>query len=419
MRNEFLGIKKDLMNMLSYIARVRNVDITYVIETLRISLVSGLKKRFGKESEPKVEIEQKDSNIEIKIYLEKVIVDKVKNQMKEITVDKAREYIKEPVVGNTLAVPIPLEQVGRVAIQKATEEMIVKMREAEKTKLYNEYRKKKGETVSGTVYKMDPEEITVRLGLVDAYLLRREQLRTDHYRIGMSIRAYVYRVDKTPVGPRIYLSRTHPEFLRKLIERESPEIKEGIVEIKKISRIPGFRAKVAVFTMDSNIDPIGACVGVRRTRIENVLKEISGEKIDIIQWSKDPLIFVARALGPARVLSIIKEKDQYIAVVPDSEFSIAVGKRGQNVWLASLLTETKIEVLKESEYRMRIMIRKGQDVLIDEIAIADNEKELLKRFGVLTCKDLLVKTDEELHRITGLPFVKVKEIKDKVRGHLG
>ncbi len=413
------GFKKDLMNMLSYIARVRNVDITYVIETLRLSLISGLKRRFGKDSEPVVEVNQRENDIEIKIFLNKKVVEKVENPAKEVSIEEARGYVKEPSLGEVVRIPIPLESVGRVAIQKAAEEMMIKMREAEKTKLYNEYKRKKGEIVSGTVYKMDPEEITVRLGLVDAYLPRKEQLRTDHYRIGMTVKAYVYRVDKTPIGPRIYLSRTHPEFLRKLLERESPEIREGIVEIKKIARIPGFRAKVAVFTTDPNIDPIGACVGVRRTRIENVLKELSGEKIDIIQWSRDPIIFVSRALGPAKVLSVIKEDETYIAIVPDSEFSVAIGKKGQNVWLASLLTGTKIEVLKESEYRMRIIIKKAENKTIDDINIPDNEKELLKRHGLTSCKDILLKTDEELNRVTGLAITKIKEIKDKIKENLG
>jgi len=240
-------------------------------------------------------------------------------------------------------------------------------------------------------------------------------LKTDHYRQGLPIKAYVYKVEKTPIGPRVYLSRTHPEFLRKLLAREVPEIKEGVVEIKAIARTPGSRSKVAVASTDEKIDPIGACVGYRKSRIENVIKELSGEKIDIIQWSKDIQVFIARALGPAKVSEIIREGDTYIVIVPDEEFSIAIGKKGQNVWLASLLTNTKIEVLKESDYRNRQLMTRAGKFPIQQVGLEEELIAKLQGAGVKTAYDFLNLSVEEIARITQLSEETINTLRQQVR----
>jgi N utilization substance protein A len=292
---------------------------------------------------------------------------------------------------------------------------VLKLREAERTKLYDEFCKKKGEIVTGTIQKIGRDEIIINLGLIEAALPNHEQLKADHYRQGLPIKAYVHRVEKTPIGPRVYLSRTHPEFLRKLMAREVPEIREAVVEIKGIARSPGFRSKVAVTSLDEKVDPVGACVGYRKSRIESIIKELSGEKVDIVQWSKDPQVFIARALGPAKVALVIKEGDTHIVVVPDAEFSIAIGKKGQNVWLASLLCGVKIEVLKETDYRNRIIMSKAGGIPLAKLGLDEALLAKLTGAGLNSAFDLLNATPEDLARITELAPEAIEPLKQQGR----
>ena len=406
-------MNKEIANLIIQIARIRNVDVTYVCETLRASIAAGLKRRFGAATEVNVEISPESG--EIKVFLAKNVVERVDNQGQQVTLADARVVNASAQVGDVLRVELPLDELGRIAIRKASDELLLKLREAERTKLYDDFAKKKGEIVTGTVQKLGREEVVVNLGLIEASLSVREQLKNDTYRQGLPIKAYVHRVEKTPLGPRVFLSRTNPEFLRKLLTREVPEIKEGIVEIKAISRSPGFRSKVAVTSNDEKIDPVGACVGYRKSRIENVVRELSGEKVDIVQWTRAPQVFIARALGPAKVSEVLKEGESYIVVVPDSEFSIAIGKKGQNVWLASLLTETKIEVLKESDYRNREIMGKATKVGLADIEMDEALRERLKAAGSNSAFDLLNLPPEELARILELEGEPLEELLSAVR----
>lgn len=409
-------MSKEIANLIVQIARIRNVDITYVCETLRASVVSGLKRRFGPDTEVDVEISPETG--EIRVYLAKKVVERVDSPGQQISVEAAQRTNPSAQAGDVVRVELPLDEIGRIAIRKASDELLLKLREAERTKLYDEFSKKKGEIVTGTVQKIGREEIIVNLGLIEAVLANREQLKTDHYRQGLPIRAFVHRVEKTPIGPRVYLSRTHPEFLRKLLSREVPEIKEGVVDIKGIARSPGFRAKVAVASNDDKVDPVGACVGYRKSRIENIIKELSGEKVDIVQWSRDPQVFIARALGPAKVSEVIKEADTHIVVVPDDEFSIAIGKKGQNVWLASLLAQVKIEVLKESDYRNRVIMNKASRVPLDQLGLEAELVPKVQAAGINNAFELLNCPAEEFARVTELPPESIAkllcEVRDKV-----
>jgi transcription termination/antitermination protein NusA len=318
-------------------------------------------------------------------------------------------------VGDVVRVELPLDELGRIAIRKASDELVLKLREAERTKLFDEFSKKKGDIVTGTIQKIGRDEIIVNLGLIEAVLSNREQLKADHYRQGLPIKAYVHRVEKTPIGPRVYLSRTHPEFLRKLMAREVPEIREGVVEIKGIARSPGFRSKVAVTSLDEKVDPVGACVGYRKSRIENIIKELSGEKIDIVQWSRDAQVFIARSLGPARVSEVIREGETWIVVVPDAEFSIAIGKKGQNVWLASLLCQVKIEVLKETDHRNRLIMSKAASVPLAKLGLDEALLPKLEAANLNNALDLLNAAPEEITRITELPAESIEAWKQQVR----
>ena len=406
-------MNKEIANLIVQIARIRNVDVTYVCETLRASIVAGLRRRYGPDTEADAEITPDTGDI--RVFLAKNVVERVASSAREISVADAQAISPSAQPGDMIRVELPLDELGRIAIRKASDELVLKLREAERTKLYDEFCKKKGEIVTGTIQKIGRDEIIVNLGLIEAALPNHEQLKADHYRQGLPIKAYVHRVEKTPIGPRVYLSRTHAEFLRKLMAREVPEIREAVVEIKGIARSPGFRSKVAVTSLDEKVDPVGACVGYRKSRIENIIKELSGEKVDIVQWSKDPQVFIARALGPAKVALVIKEGDTHIVVVPDAEFSIAIGKKGQNVWLASLLCGVKIEVLKETDYRNRIIMNKAGAIPLAKLGLDEALLSKLTTAGLSTAFDLLNATPEDLARITELASEAIEPLKQQAR----
>ncbi len=406
-------MNKDIANLIVQIARIRNVDVTYVCETLRSSIVAGLRRRFGANTEADAQINPETG--EIRVFLAKRVVERISNPGQEITLSDARVISPSAQPGDIVRVELPLDELGRITIRKASDELMVKLREAERTKLYDEFSRKKGEIVTGTIQKIDREHIVVNLGLVEAILPSREQLKADHYRQGLPIKSYVHRVDKTAAGPRVFLSRTHPDFLRKLLAREVPEIRDNVVEIKGIARSPGFRSKVAVTSHDEKVDPVGACVGFRKSRIDNIIKELSGEKIDIVQWSKDPQVFIARSLGPAKVSEVIREGETYTVVVPDAELSIAIGKKGQNVWLASLLTGLKIEVLRESDYRNRQIMARASAVTINKLGLEEPMVAALTENGLRTAFDLLNTQPEDLMRMLNIPADAVEPLKQRVR----
>ena len=409
-------MNKEIATLITQIARIRNVDITYVTETLKLSIIAGLKRRYGPDIKPEVEIEPEQGDM--RIYLLKTVAKEVKNDGSEISEYEAGKLKPDAKLGDELRVEVPTAEVGRIAIRKTSEELVLKLREAERTKLYDEYVTKRGEIITGTIQKIGRDEIIVNLGLVEASLPMQEQLKTDHYRQGAPLKALVFRVDKTPIGPRILLSRTHPDFLRRLLHKEIPEIRQNVVEIKAIARAPSFRSKVAVFSVDERIDPVGACVGYRKSRIENVIKELSGEKIDIVQWSKDMQVYITRALGPARVKQVIPEGDTYVVVVPDEEFSIAIGTKGQNVWLAGLLVDAKLEVLKESDFENRAIMNRATQVSIDELELGEETRTKLQDAQVLTLFDIMSIAANQLAEATGLPLEQIEEMKKHAASHL-
>lgn len=409
-------MNKEISNLITQIARIRNVDITYVSETLKMAIIAGLKRRFGPEVEAEVEIEPDASAI--KVFIIKKVVVKFTDPVTEIEKNDAQKIKSDVKAGEKLRIEIPLEEIGRSAIRKASDELILKLREAERNKLFEEFNRKRNEIISGTITKIGKDEITVNIGLTEAIITNRDQLKTDHYRQGAPIKALVYRVDKTPIGPRVYLSRTHNDFLKKLLIKEVPEIREGIVEIKAIARAPGFRAKVAVSSNNEKVDPVGACVGYRKSRIQNIIKELSGEKIDIVLYSKEITMFITRALAPAKVKEVFKEGEGYFVIVPDEDFSIAIGKKGQNVWLASNLAGTRLEVLKASDYKNRQLINKAKNVSLKDLELSDEEMTRLQDAQIITAFDILNVPTEQLAQSTGYEPEKIDELKKIVKERL-
>jgi len=404
--------KEEILAYLSEIARKRNVDVLYVSEALKESLIVGLKKRYGQDSEPEVIINLADG--EIKIFLNKTVVETPIKLGKEISLTEAKTIKPDVQIGDKIRVPLPLEEVGRSTIQKAADELVNRLRSIEKNKLYEEFKKKEKEIISGTIYQITKDRVIVNLGAVEGYLLPQDYLKSDRLRQGAVIKAYVVKVEKTPLGPRVHLSRTHQEFVKKLLAKEVPEIQQNIVQIKAIARLPGVRTKIAVYSEDDKVDPVGACVGFKRQRIENVLKELGEEKIDIIQWSKDLKIFIARALSPAKVKEVIKENDKYTVIVPDSDYPIAVGKKGNNVNLASRLTGANIEILKLSDYLDRLIKEKAKSISLKELDLSDILLEKLAENQIINAFDLLITPDENLGKLINYDVEQVKILKKDI-----
>ncbi|MEO0108756.1 MAG: transcription termination factor NusA [candidate division WOR-3 bacterium] len=409
-------MNKEIAALINQIARVRNVDTAYVCETLRQSVIVGLKRRFGPETRADVEIDVDGGSL--KVFLLKTVVAEVTNEATEIAQSEAERLRPGVKRGEEVRIEIAPADIGRIAIRKTSEQLTFRLREAERTKLYDEYVKKRGEIVSGTIQKIGRDEIIVNLGLVEGILPLPEQLKTDHYRQGAPINALVSRVERTQFGPRILLSRTHPDFLRRLLIKEIPEIRQGIVEIRGIARAPSFRSKVAVHSADERVDPVGACVGYRKSRIDGVVKELSGEKIDIVHWTKDPQVFITRALAPAKVSQVIPEGDAYVVVVPDADLSIAIGRKGQNVQLAGVLVGAKIEVLKESDFKNRAFMTRATRVPIAELALDEEVTTKLLDAQVLTAFDLLSIPARDLSEATGIPAESIEELKQEARERL-
>ena len=276
----------------------------------------------------------------------------------EISLEDARKINKEAKLGETVEVEIVPRDFGRIAAQTAKQVIIQKLREAEREIIFTEFNDRKGEIVSGIIQKADKNIVVMDLGRLEGIMPSKEQIPTEKYRVNDKIKGYVMDVEKGAKGvPQVIVSRSHPDFVRKLLELEIPEIYEGVIEIKSVSRDAGYRSKVAVYSPDPNIDPVGSCVGQRGVRIQNVINELNGEKIDVIEWNEDPSIYISSALLPAKILAVdIKEEEKFAQViVPDDQLSLAIGKSGQNARLAAKLTNWKIDIKSESQFREMLM----------------------------------------------------------------
>jgi N utilization substance protein A len=410
-------MESEITRLVTQLARIRNVEISYVYDTLEQSIIAGLKRRFGRDVRHEVKVDSETGKIEVIII--QTAVKHVQDVSLEISLQEAQKLQPDVKEGEDVRIYIPLEEVGRVTIQRTVDELSHRLREAERTKLFNEFIKKKGEIISGTIHKIEKEEILVNLGPIYGILPLRDQLKTDHHQIGAPFKFFVLRIQRTPIGPRVFLSRTHPEFLKRMLAQEVPEIQQNIVEIKTVARIPGVRSKVAVTSYDEKIDPIGACVGYRKVRIQNVTKELSGEKIDVIQWNPDHKLFIARAMSPARVNEVIEENETFTVVVPDDEFSKAIGRKGQNVWLASLLTNSKLDILKDSDYRNRLFSKRMAQIMVETLDfLAEETRKTLLEAGFTTVASIFEQPSTEAAKVLGWEPTRVEQLKIQIREQL-
>ena len=343
---------KELILALEDLEKEKGMNKDYILDSIETALVTAYKRNFDSLENVKVVMDRKTGATHV--YSVKQIVEKVENPEVEISLKDAQKINPDLGLEDTVDIEIVPRNFGRIAAQTAKQVIIQKLREAEREIVYNEFNDRKGEIVSGIIQKADKNIVVMDLGKLEGVMPAKEQIPTEHYRVNDKIKGYVLDVKKEQKGaPQVIVSRSHPDFVRKLLEFEIPEIYEGVIEIKSVSRDPGYRSKVAVYSPDPNIDPVGSCVGQKGVRIQNVINELNGEKIDVIEWNEDPSIYIAASLLPAQVLAVdVKQEEKFAQViVPDNQLSLAIGKSGQNARLAAKLTDWKIDIKSETQFR--------------------------------------------------------------------
>lgn len=343
-------MSKELCFIIDQISREKGISRDALLKVLETALLSAVRKKFGGRTNIDLRIEPKTCNIQV--FELKKIVDKAVNKDEEIELEAAQKIFPDKTIGNTIEIPIPLHDFGRIAAQTAKQVIFQKVKEAERDIIYEEYKDKVGQIISGTVLRKEKGIYYIGLAKTEASLPQKETLPNETLKRGDIVKAYLSEVKLTPKGTVIMLSRTDPNFVSGLFKIEVPEIHDGVVIIKGIAREPGERTKIAVYSKDSSVDAVGACVGMKGTRVQSIVRELRGERIDIIPWSDDPRIFVARALTPATVdrVGINEEEKTAMVIADDQQLSLAIGKRGQNIKLATRLTGWEIDILSESEY---------------------------------------------------------------------
>ncbi len=343
----------ELARVLDQVEKDKGIDRAILVEALEAAMLMAAKKRYGLEKE--IEAHFNEDLGEVELFQFKTVVETVANADVEVQAAEATRLDPDVVLGDSIGIKLDASEFGRIAAQTAKQVIIQKVRDAERDIIYNEFAVRRGEVVSGSVRRIEKGCIVVDLGRTDAILPTREQIPGENYRPGDRVMGYLIDVQQTPRGPKIVLSRTCPELLIQLFKQEVPEVSEGIVQIKTAAREPGIRAKIAVFSTDSDVDPVGACVGVKGARVQNVVQELRGEKIDIVPWDEDETRFVCNSLAPAEVIKVLIDEEAHAMeiVVADNQLSLAIGKRGQNVKLASHLTGWKLDILSDSRMHRR------------------------------------------------------------------
>ncbi|HAA02074.1 MAG TPA: transcription termination/antitermination protein NusA [Syntrophobacteraceae bacterium] len=390
----------DLKRLIDQVSREKGIERQTLIATLEEAIKSAIKKKYG--SRVDLDVSFNEDYGEIEAFQFKEVVTKVNDPDKEVAYDEAQKIDAECQIGDELGMRMDTDMLGRIAAQSAKQVIIQKMKDAEREVVYEEFKHRKGEIIHGVVQRVDKNGIIVNLGRAEALLSPREQIPREIFRQGDRIRGYVLDVKKIAKGPQILLSRTHPHFVIQLFKLEVPEIAEGTVDILNAMREPGSRAKIAVFSKQSDVDPVGACVGVKGARVQAVVQELRGEKIDIIPWNMDPAKFVVNALAPAVISKVIIDQSNRSmeVVVPDDQLSLAIGKRGQNVRLASKLTNWRIDVTGESRYeRLR---QAGYQSLLLISGLTEDLADSLYDAGINSIEEFVAAGLEELMEVTHL-----------------
>jgi N utilization substance protein A len=407
---------QDLKRLIEQVSRDKGIEREVLISTLEEAMRSAARKKFGHDLD--LEVAYNDEFGEIEAFQFKEVVAEVEDPVLEISLEEGRKLDPDCEVGDSLGIKLDTDTFGRIAAQSAKQVIIQKMKDAEREMIYEDYKDRRGEIINGIVQRLDKGGITVNLGRAEAVIPYREQVPRETYRRGDRIRALVLEVSREARGPQIILSRTHPDFLMKLFTLEVPEIAEGIVTIMGATREPGSRAKIAVTSKDPDIDPVGACVGMKGSRVQSVVQELRGEKIDIIEYNPDPAKFVCNGLAPAVISKVVIDQANRLmeVIVPDDQLSLAIGKRGQNVRLASKLTEWRIDVKSESKYQKSL--KEGYDSLLALPGVGDATADNLYEAGFSSAEELAGGLVEELVAIPGISQQKAVKFLDAAKEYL-
>jgi transcription termination/antitermination protein NusA len=412
--------RPELLQVADVVARDKGIDRDEVLEAMEQAVQKAGRSKYGQEYDIRAEIDRRNGEIRLLRFRE--VVETVENEATQIPLDAAQQLNAEAEIGDFITDPLPPIDFGRIAAQTAKQVIVQKVRDAERQRQYKEFKDRVGEIVNGLVKRVEFGNVVVDLGRAEAMLRRDELLPRESFRQGERVRAYIYDVRQEARGPQIFLSRTHPQYMAKLFAQEVPEIYDGMIEIKAVARDPGSRAKIAVVSRDSGIDPVGACVGMRGSRVQAVVGELQGEKIDIIPWSSDPATFVVNALAPAEVTKVVMDEEQrrIEVVVPDDQLSLAIGRRGQNVRLASQLTGWDIDILTEAEESERRTeeFRTRSQMFIDALDIDDVIAHLLVTEGFGSLEEVAFVPVDDLAEIEGFDVEVATELQERARNAL-
>ncbi|WP_425419922.1 transcription termination factor NusA [Oricola indica] len=410
----------ELLQIADAVAREKLIDKDIVIGAMADAIQKAAKSRYGQETNIRADINTKTGEIKLQRLLE--VSETVEDSATQISIEQARDRNPDAQPGDFIAEQLPPLDFGRIAAQSAKQVIVQKVREAERDNQYDEFKDRVGEIVNGSVKRVEYGNVIVDLGRAEAIIRRDELIPRETYRYGDRVRAYVYDVRREQRGPQIFLSRTHPQFMAKLFQMEVPEIYDGIIEIKSVARDPGSRAKIAVVSRDSAIDPVGACVGMRGSRVQAVVAELQGEKIDIIPWQPDAASFIVNALQPAEVAKVVLDEDaeRIEVVVPDEQLSLAIGRRGQNVRLASQLTGWDIDILTEEEEsarRQKEFVERS-NLFMESLDVDEMVGQVLASEGFTSIEEVAYVDAEEVSSIEGFDEETAAEIQTRAREHL-
>ncbi|MEL6509582.1 MAG: transcription termination factor NusA [Pseudomonadota bacterium] len=412
----------ELLQTAEAVAREKMIDPALVVEAMEESLARAAKSRYGSEMDIRVSIDRKTGRATFTRVRTVVDEEELENYQAEMTVEQAKQYLENPAVGDTFVEEVPPVEMGRIAAQSAKQVILQKVREAERDRQFEEFKDRAGTIINGQVKREEYGNVIVDVGSGEAVLRRNEKIGRESYRPNDRIRCYIKDVRREVRGPQIFLSRTAPEFMAELFKMEVPEIYDGIIEIKAVARDPGSRAKIAVISYDGSIDPVGACVGMRGSRVQAVVNELQGEKIDIIPWNEDQPTFLVNALQPAEVTKVVldEEAERIEVVVPDEQLSLAIGRRGQNVRLASQLTGLDIDIMTEEEEsaRRQAEFEERTKLFMDTLDLDEFFAQLLVSEGFTSLEEVAYVEVDELLVIDGVDEGTAGELQARARDHL-
>lgn len=419
----------DLLHVIEQIGREKGIDREVLIEAVKSAIVSASKKRLGQKAD-NLEADFDNETGQIRLFISKSVVTDLVDADNEILLEDAIKIDPDASVESQVDVTIEIQDFGRIAAQTAKQIIVQKVREAERELVFNEFDGRQGELTGGIFQREEKGNLVIDLGKAEAILPKREQSFRESFRRGERIRAYIVEVKKTIKGPQIILSRTHPGFLVKLFEMEVPEVEEGIIEIKEAAREPTGRSKIAVVSNDKDVDPVGACVGIRGSRVQSIVQELRGEKIDIVEWSEDPEKFARNALSPAKVSGIMvdKENRSMIVIVDDDQLSLSIGKKGQNVRLAARLTHWKIDIKSQSQYdsekegagETAVAEEKGEAQSLEQLSQLLGEKKIasLIESGFKTIDDIKEADIEAIKAVKGFGEKTAEKVKQEAENYV-